>query len=164
MMQTVASFNSLGGTRPYLITFTRLTMSLLHVNRLSPHCQLLSNNSGIVFGCAAMHFWHYPTDLEKGGPSCEHETSKPWNAITRIGIRRFSHERCRAQQKAECVMEIFYVFPNQKQNWKLSFVFCLRVVIWLGIITWLWHGNLVFLYETVTSIYTVYLDLSFKAF
>lgn len=130
----------------FLITFPLLTTWLLHVNRVSLKCQLFTNNRGIVFGSAAMHFWHYPVDLEKGGPSSEHmkpPNIKLWNVITEIGIREVfasQQQYCMndvVPNKPESVMETFYVFPNQKQNWKLSFVFCLRVVIWLGIITWL---------------------------
>lgn len=53
----------------------------------------------------------------------------------------------------------FYVFPNQKQNWKLSFVFCLRVVISMG------NNYVVFAAKSrlpirdSPSIYTVYLSL-----
>lgn len=124
MMQTLASSNSLDGTRPCSVT----AVARLMLNRVSPHCQLFTDNSRIVFGSLAMHFWHYPTDLGWSFMwTRNRRTSKLWNMITKIGIRKFSHptairrEWSRAQQTWFCFGDLLCVSQSKT---KLKAIIC----------------------------------------
>lgn len=101
------------------------------------------------------------------GKNMKPQNIKLWNTITKIGrgfpiITAMLRDWCRPQQPTRAQnlrKRPFYVFPNQKQNWKLSFVFCLRVVISMG------NNYVVFAAKSrlpirdSPSIYTVYLSL-----
>lgn len=101
------------------------------------------------------------------GKNMKPQNIKLWNMITKIGrgfpiITAMLRDWCRPQQPTRAQnlrKRPFYVFPNQKQNWKLSFVFCLRVVISMG------NNYVVFAAKSrlpirdSPSIYTVYLSL-----
>lgn len=87
-------------------------------------------------------FWHYPVDLARVALhlSWKHETAKH-QTVKHDHQKNLELGGFVAPNKPKSVMETFYVFPNQKQNWKLSFVLCLRVVISRGIITWLFSSS-----------------------
>lgn len=110
----------------------------------------------------SLFFFFFVTEAK----TWSHKTSN-WNMITKIGrgfpiITAMLRDWCRPQQPTRAQnlrKRPFYVFPNQKQNWKLSFVFCLRVVISMG------NNYVVFAAKSrlpirdSPSIYTVYLSL-----
>lgn len=92
------------------------------LNPVSPHCQLFTN-SRIVFGSAAMHFWHYPTDLGWSFIwTWNRWTSKLWNVITKIEIRKFSHptairrEWSSAQQPWICYGDLLCVSQSKTKR------------------------------------------------
>lgn len=122
-----------------LITAARLTTWLLHINRCAFHKQQPD-----CFFFWVLRLWHYRIGFRKEGWSSvwaadtkSHQTSDRETRSSFTSQRQHRSSDVRAQQTGICYGDLLCSLPNQKQNWKLSFVFCLRVVIWLGIITWL---------------------------
>lgn len=110
-----------------------------------PKCQLFTNNSGAVFGSAAIHFWHIQWIKKK------------------VALHlNWKHETFLTSQQQYCIsdgpankpaMGAFHAFPNQT---KQKAIIC--VLPQGGHLTennrWLLRSSLVFLYRDCT-IYTV---------
>lgn len=149
-----------------LITAARLTTSLLHINRCAFHKQ---QPDCFFFGFCIHDI--IGLDLEKrGGPPSELQTRKPpdirpWDAIELHIAAATSFEWCSRPTNRDLLWRPF-MFPTKSKT-KLKAIICVLpqgghltgnnyVVVALS-------RNLVFLYETFASIYTVYLYLELES-